>query len=255
MKGWLVLFCLGFLCSFSCDGVLQGMLYPNYVFPTPSALTRVYTPVAAVAASFPEFVVINPNNGNDAVCPVNSTWKAVLDLYSRFPHLSVLGYVYSSYGHRSTLPIMRTIDNYFQCWNVKGIFIDEVGNTIKNYTYYEQLYTYIKLKDKNATVWLNPGANVPVQFVNISDKVVIFESSYRKYLNWSPSPFVSRYPSSKFAALVLDTPLPNLMREVIDKLEKQNVGWLSVFNFGSGYAFSVPSFFADEITYLKKKIV
>ena len=51
--------------------------------------------------------------------------------------------------------------NYFACFNVSGIFVDETATDPSksngNDAYYDQLYAYVKSKDPSAEVMCNPG--------------------------------------------------------------------------------------------------
>lgn len=90
--------------------------------------------------------------------------------------LQLLGYTHSTYGARPLSEIYPVIDNYVACWNVAGIFVDETPTSIDSIGYYQALYDYVKGKDPNLLVWLNPGTTPAEAYLWYSDTIMNYEN-------------------------------------------------------------------------------
>ena len=86
--------------------------------------------------------------------PANPVWQPVVTLYDSNPLARTIGYVYSQWGNHSLSVVKQSIDNYFACFNVSGIFVDETATDPSQCNghdaYYDQLYAYVKGKDPKA---------------------------------------------------------------------------------------------------------
>jgi hypothetical protein len=117
------------------------------------------------------FVVVNPING-----PGNSSDPNYLNAITKLKlkKFKVIGYVSTSYAVRNIAFVQNDINQWFLLYgldNVDGIFLDEVSNDNLNYSYYQNLYNYIK-SFGNKEVVLNPGTNVDLNFFHIADKII-----------------------------------------------------------------------------------
>lgn len=84
--------------------------------------------------------------------------------------------------------MLQDIDAYLSFYSLDGFFIDEMANDNSNLTitYYQSIYQHIKNLSNDYSVNVNPGANVPENFVSIplADTFVLFENSAQQYARW-----------------------------------------------------------------------
>ncbi|PMP93212.1 MAG: hypothetical protein C0170_00645, partial [Hydrogenobaculum sp.] len=66
---------------------------------------------------------------------------------------------------------------------------------------------YIKSKNPNYLVVLNPGTSVPNSYFNISDKIIVYEDTFQNFLNYNNS--YSQEPSSDVCIIVTDATTQN----------------------------------------------
>jgi len=240
------------LCSSSSSSAsaILGMVVPLYVYPTSAALKSEYRPVVNGTNYVPGWVIVNPNSGTGSTCPPNSDWQAALNILTNTLNI---GYIHSSYGSGNLTLLFAEIANYVKCWKVSGIFIDEASNDVNLIPYYKQLYQYIKGKDANIDVWINPGTNTPQGFLDVADVIVIFESEYSAWQTYTPDSYVASTSSFRFAAIVNNVPSITVMQQVVDQMDKWNIGWGIVYETGNSYTSGLPTFYVPEVTYLYDK--
>ena len=138
------------------------LVVPIYQWPAPLA-GSMYEQVATSSAR--STTIINPGNGLANQCqgslPLDPVWRPVVTLFDSNPLARTIGYVYSQWGSHSLAVVKQSIDNYFACFDVAGIFVDETATDPSkcngNDAYYDQLYAYVKSKDPSAEVMCNPG--------------------------------------------------------------------------------------------------
>jgi len=225
------------------------IINPLYEYPAGSGLSDYKT---CANAGVDQTLIINPTNGDANSCPPNSDWAAAIQtLLAGNPPVKIIGYVHSSYGKRNQTQITPEIDNYFNCWNVSGIFIDEADNTAANVNYYGQLYTYIKGKRAPNQVWLNPGTNVVEQYMNVSDTVCIYESPYSQWASWTPASYVKNYKNTKFCALSLTTPSASAQDSFFAQAANYNIDFVGATGPGQNNWNNLNSLWSDEVAYIK----
>ena len=85
-----------------------------------------YASIAEATRTFEETIVIlNPNNGHDALKKPNADWIAGIDALKR-SKVRIVGYVHTNYGKRQLEEIRKEIEGYAENrWGVEGIFVDE----------------------------------------------------------------------------------------------------------------------------------
>ena len=184
------------------------------------------------------FIVINIDNG-----PGNNFNRDFAVLISRLKQKTnffVLGYVYSSYANRLINAVKYDIDNWLLFYPLlDGIFIDEVSTT--NYSYYEDLYNYIKTRE-NRIVILNPGTNVSNTYFNIADKIIVFEDSFNSLFSYTYS--YTNINGYKACAIVYDIPTPSDAAYIRYKLiNEHNIRCLYLTAYNNNIAlFKIPSY-------------
>jgi hypothetical protein len=165
------------------------------------------------------FVVVNPNNGPGSSSDPNYLNAITILKLKKF---KVIGYVSTSYAVRNIAFVKNDINQWFLLYgldNVDGIFLDEVSNDNLNYSYYQNLYNYIK-SFGNKEVVLNPGTNVDLNFFRIADKIIVFENSQSSFETFVYNNYLS-VDSYKVCTIVYSVP-PNKVSFVISKILQNN---------------------------------
>ena len=204
------------------------ILIPLYADPqwyNPPAY--VWDDVAAAGTNVPIVAIINPENGPGAGFPNADYVHGMNDLNAG--GVTMLGYVYSSYGARATSVIRADIDAYSSNALIRGIFVDEVASSTNFVGYYADVYAYIHSKSNMATVVLNPGTHLAEEYVSrpAGDVAVLFEND-AGWAGYVPDPYVAHYPASRFAVLSYDVATADGMRTNVDLAVQRNAGWIYV---------------------------
>jgi len=118
-------------------------------------------------------VIINPASGPGG--GKDSHWADVTDDLQD-AGIKVIGYSATSYAGRSEGEVKGEIDNYYDWYDLDGIFLDEVSPS--DQSYYKDLRHYAEKPDGTQTVVLNPGAPVPESYEDAGDIIIAFENSY-----------------------------------------------------------------------------
>jgi hypothetical protein len=170
--------------------------------------------------------VINPNNGPDG-CPPNSDYQRGLDDL-RSAGVSMLGYVYTSYGTRDVATVKADVDLYDQCYAVDGIFFDEVSSSADDLAYYTGLYVYVKARPNLDTVVLNPGTHIDESYLSdpAADTAVIFESPSDNWPGYVPDSYIGDYPPERFAMLAYNVPDTSTVCAHIDLAQHRGIGYV-----------------------------
>ncbi|MGC9080933.1 spherulation-specific family 4 protein, partial [Sulfurihydrogenibium sp.] len=141
----------------------------------------------------------------------------------------VLGYVYTSKSQRNIDEVKNDINNWLSFYPnmIDGFFVDEVVNG--TYNYYSSIHSYIKALNKNFYVVLNPGAVVDSSYWTIADKIVVFEDSYNRLLNYNYT-FYSQ-PSSNVCMIIYGIPDKNTFYNVLSKALSLNSSCQYITNY------------------------
>ncbi|CEJ94907.1 hypothetical protein VHEMI10414 [[Torrubiella] hemipterigena] len=170
----------------------QFVLVPLYIYPAPGE----WEPLSQAAAAFPDahFVaVVNPDNGPGEDALPDENYREALAKLAKHPNITVVGYVYCSYGKRDGEAVRRDIDAY-AAWNktagltVSGIFIDEAPSEPEYVTYMARLTERARSQwqegfRKQCIVVYNPGVVVAREFFEHPDYVVVLEASQEQWQN------------------------------------------------------------------------
>src|SRR5713226_9641864 len=147
-----------------------GVIVPLYSYPG-SYWTQVIQAKNA-HPSVPIIAIINPNNGPGS--SIDSTYtNSIQQLQSA--GITVLGYVYTGYGSRSTSSAEADINTYNSWYHINGIFFDEMSNVSGNENYYSTLSSYVKSHGMTMTVG-NPGTDTLSSYIGTVDNLVIYEN-------------------------------------------------------------------------------
>lgn len=250
-------FCLAVLLSLSPLPVTGGaanieLLVPLYSYPAwYEPASYIWSKVATAAGQVPVTAVINPNNGPDGG-PPNADYLAGLnDL--RSADVTILGYVYTSYGARALAAVQADIDLYDQHFNIDGIFVDEASTSTNQLAYYQALYSYIVARSNLHTVVANPGTPQAEPFISTptADTTVIFEDG-SGWPGYAPDDYMTNYPASSFAALVYAEPDPAAMRGDILKAVQRGIGFIYITDDTLPNPWdTLPAYWEDEVNYIQ----
>ena len=117
--------------------------------------------------------IINPDNGpGTSVDPnyVNGTGEL------QKAGITVIGYVYTSYGARPTSSVLSDIKDYKTWYNVSGIFLDEMSDNPSTAEYYSNLTSTTHSLGVHLVIG-NPGTNVSKSLIESVDNIVVYETS------------------------------------------------------------------------------
>src|SRR5574341_68114 len=148
-----------------------GVMIPLYTYPDSTWDSVVQQKNAH--PSVPVVAIINPDNGPGASQDPNYI-TGIQKLQSS--GVTVIGYVYTSYGLRSASIVAADIDQYKTWYNVKGIFFDEMSSISGHETYYKNLSDYAKSNGLAFTVG-NPGLDTLSSYVGTVDNLIIYENA------------------------------------------------------------------------------
>jgi hypothetical protein len=104
----------------------QHVAVPSYFYPDtrPDDDDPYWAQLAAGVGRGVGLAIINPDSGpGDSV---NQDYVAQIAL-SQDAGLSVLGYVFTDYGRRSSAEVNDDVDDYYRWYGVDGIFFDEAS--------------------------------------------------------------------------------------------------------------------------------
>jgi len=184
-------------------------------------------------------VIINPSNGPGDAEDINyKTWISQLADTSKIP----VGYVYSSYSNRNIADVYDDIEKWIRFYpQIKGFFIDEVNVSAQAYVYYEDLFKFIKMKGDYFVV-LNPGTRPIEEMFNVADSVIVFEGDV-KDLNTD----VCDLNPEKSSVIVY-----NASEDDMKRMSLLNCAYKYFTDDGGSNPYdSLPSYFNEEIEYLK----
>jgi hypothetical protein len=148
-----------------------GIVVPLYTYPTSDSWSTLIS-IKQSHPSVPIIAVINPNNG-----PGTSMDSKYLSGIKQLQAagITVLGYVHTSYGSRSTRLVEREMSIYKNWYGVNGIFFDEMGSSGVTLRYYAVLANYSKQLNFAVTMG-NPGKVVSTNLVGVFTNLCIYEN-------------------------------------------------------------------------------
>lgn len=179
-----------------------GLIVPLYSYP--GSYWNQVIQAKNAHPSVPIVAVVNPNNGPGS--SIDSTYaSSIKQLQSA--GITVLGYVYTGYGSRSTSSAEADILTYHNWYNVNGIFFDEMSNVSGYESYYSTLTQYVKSHGMTMTVG-NPGTDTLSSYVGTVDNLVIYENpglpTTSDLAGWHTS-----YAKSNFSMIAFGVGLPS----------------------------------------------
>jgi len=177
-------------------------------------------------------IVINPHNGPGE--HISSFYEQLLkkDFYNK----TFIGYIYTKWGDRYIGDVEDDIDRWLNYYpGITGFFIDESSASSSKIAYYKELIDYIKNKNINYSVMLNPGTKPDDDYFAIADKIVVFETDI-KYLH--DKEICSDYPEHSVIIAYNSN-----KTEMIQALQKKGCKYFYITNNSTNLYSSLPSYF------------
>jgi hypothetical protein len=174
----------------------------------------------------------------------------------------LLGYVTTRLPNVPLRPIAdvtQDIDRWVELYaeyEIGGIMFDGTSVAEADTPYFEELNDYVHSKPGFARVVLNPGAPPAESYFSraTADTIFSYENIYADWVSAQMPSYMSKYPASRFGALVYGATASLQMRAVV-ALAKQR-------GFGVGVVYvtpdqlpnpwdSLPSYWNDELSYVR----
>jgi hypothetical protein len=223
-----------------------SVLVPAYFYPGKDNLAS-WKEMARAARSVPVKVILNPASGPGAA--VDPNYRAVLRRL-RYADAKILGYVHTSYGKRDFDAVRSDIQGYFELYDVDGFFLDEMSTDPSTTGYYARIRKLIKQTDRSLEIVGNPGVIASESFVKtrLADAFVMFEGPFERFSLFRPPGWVRSYPSSKFAAIIYDTPSEDAMRQALDRCIQGHIGSLFISDGkGTNPYGQLPGYWSEKV--------
>jgi len=193
--------------------------------------------------------MINPNSG-----PGTASDSQYIDLVSRAnsANLPLVAYVRTNYGNQPIDTVKSEVDKYYDWYpGISGIFFDETATNCNLVTsYYLEIFNYVKSKQANAVVVINPGTGVPECYIQAADIIVTFESTLSAYGSYTAESWNANYPASRFWHIIYDVPQSSL-DTTYEKSQNNYAGYVFITDDGGSNPYDQnPSYLTDELALL-----
>jgi hypothetical protein len=225
---------------------LQALI-PLYIYPQVINGRSNWLPMVEAARKIPVVAIINPNSGPGG--KPNSDYTQGLNLLQK-GGVKTIGYVATNYGKRPIEQVKTDIDLYNAHFNVQGIFLDEGASSSQQLNYYDEIYRYIKSKNKLQQVVVNPGTQLDEAYFSksVTDQAVIFENFGREWPTYQPSTYASKYSRQRFALMLHGVVDRAKMQSYIELAVKRNIGYVYITSDTDSNPWdSLPSYWSAEV--------
>ncbi|MCP4366638.1 MAG: hypothetical protein GY797_00780 [Deltaproteobacteria bacterium] len=230
------------------------ILIPLYNYPARyDESAYFWDDVADANKHVPITVIINPGNGPGNGEPNNDYQQGLKTL--RDAGVTILGYVYTSYGERDIQEVEADVDIYNQYFDINGIFFDEVANSSDKLDYYEKLYHYINNLSHLDKIFLNPGTTIGSDyFSQLPDATIVISENTSNKSTYQPDDALQTYPAERFAMLIHTVTDVETMKSSIDAALQHNIGYVYLTNDTMPNPWdTLPEFWNEEIEYIASK--
>jgi len=218
------------ISNFASSGLCleQDIYVPSYVYPCTPGSAGCAWDVFKTGATL---VIANPNSGPETTCCpefanlINNTVKSGNSTVK-----IVLGYVLTGYGSRNSTLVQADINEYYSCYNMDGIFLDEGPTTCDNATLtkYKSYDSLVKSKGGLGYTVLNWGTNGPECYLTSTsiNSYVTFEDYFSNYTSIGvPLSYMTSYSATKFWVILHTAPTNATAVQAAVALSKsRNVG-------------------------------
>lgn len=191
----------------------------------------------------PMIVIVNPDNGPGSnYSQAYRNWTAEMTSSG----ITVLGYIYTSYGSRSASTIMGQVDQYITWYGIYGIFLDEVSDNSSDSSYYHNVTQDCRSVGITYIVG-NPGTYAPENITRNFNLTVLYENSGMPEVNQLES--ITNGTSRNFSSIIA-VGVPNLNLNWI-QVASEYFSYIYVTDLGEPNPyFSLPGYIQEEMDYL-----
>ena len=178
------------------------LLIPSYFSPASNTSQSWATMCNDAPAQ--SIVILNPASGPGTVS--NSTFVRAVK-YCQSKNISVVGYVYTDYGKRSTRAAEADITDYYSWYRVDGIFLDQMAPDPATLSYYRTLHSSIRSRGGSlhdlevGNMGTVPGTDWALRN-GVVTILALFEGGPTNLHSFTMPAWASSYPANDFAAVV-----------------------------------------------------
>jgi hypothetical protein len=161
--------------------------------------------------------------------------------------VKVLGYSSTEYGQRPVSAVEADARHYRAWYGIDGMFLDLAASDRGHLPYYRKLASYIRRVNPRALIWLNPGSYPDQAYLQVANVLVVFEGPYDSYRGLQVPGWVRRYPASRFAQVVHNTPRADLAHAVrLGRLRRAGYMYLTDQGGSDPYT-ALPGYWTQEV--------
>ncbi len=220
---------------------VTGLIIPLFMNPGPDWEAVIQARLAH--PSVPIIAIVNPDNGPGSSLSI-PVLNGVEDLQAA--GVTVLGYVYTSYGSRSIGDVEADMDSYRTWYGVNGILFDEMSSSVTSLSYYTTLSSYAASTGLTFTVG-NPGSDIDMGLVGVFNTTIIYEDPGLPTLSFLGG-WHALFPRSDFAFIALGV---SSLDSSFVQSASTHVGYLYVTNLTPPNPYiGLPSYFSDLVAAL-----
>ncbi|VDC05586.1 unnamed protein product [Peniophora sp. CBMAI 1063] len=153
------------------------------------------------------YTIINPDNGPMSTSDLYPNYVTCIPTLKNAASSTVLGYVSTGYGDRSTSDVEADLDTYATwptSYRPSGIFFDEVPDGSGQVSQYASYATYARNKGFSYIVF-NPGTTANLGYFSAADLLVTYEDAYSGF-STSDLTISSSAPAAKQAIILYGGP-------------------------------------------------
>ena len=169
----------------------QKMLVPAYFYPGPGWTT-------AIGSNPPPSLMILDITKTGAGSSLNRTYQATVKR-AQAAGITIMGYAATGYAKRSPAAVEADIRHYKSWYDVTDIFLDQAASGAADVVYYQRLSGYAHHLNPGSTVMLNPGTFPDQQYMSTGDIIMVYENTYRNFVDLHVPRWAASYPADRFA--------------------------------------------------------
>jgi len=223
--------------AYAANRQQAGLMIPLYTYPTDSSWSNLIRG-KQTHPNVPVIAIINVYNGPGPAIDSNFV-NGIKKLQAA--HITVIGYVYTSYASRPISDVEADMMLYEQWYKVNGIFFDNMSSDASTASYDTTLANFAKSQGFAVTVG-NRGGTVAQVLVGIFQVTCIYEGAGMPLVSYLTADTGSR---GQFAYIAYGVP------SLVNNLMTQYVSWLWVTNLSGSITYDgLPSYFTQEMRML-----
>jgi hypothetical protein len=220
-----------------------GMMIPLYAYPT-NPSWRGLIQAKQAYPNVPVVAIIDPTSSGPGSYPDPNFASGIKSLQAA--GITVVGYIDTLYGARSTSTVDAWALDYANWYHVNGIFFDEMSNTYGLQSYYSAVASYANSIGLSFTVG-NPGTNTLPSYVGTVSAMVIYENPGYPSVSSIRSAGMG-YSNTNFAMMAIGVGAPS--QSYVSGVA-QYVSWFYATDASGGNPYNVlPSYIGSEMSIL-----